>query len=198
MDYAEHDGPRAGATSGAFWPSGPHSSNGVRYADSGRFAPTDWYPDADTGIYPVLDGYPGYQRYAGEPPAPGAHQRPVRPPELDHDPAHLAPVGYLPAHLAPVGYLPARQAPAGYLPVRDELAGSLAAGPPPGRLARLRPDRWILAIGGLAAAVAVIVAFATAGGSTTANTAKTAQTATTRTATTHAVLPGCVWPRAGR
>ena len=33
MDYAEHDGPRAGATGGAFWPSGPHSANGVRYAD---------------------------------------------------------------------------------------------------------------------------------------------------------------------
>jgi hypothetical protein len=188
MDYAEHDGPRAAATSGAFWPSGPHSANGVRYADSGRFPRAGWHPDADTGIYPVLDGYPGHQRFAGEPPAPGAHQRLARPPELDHDQAHLA----------PVGYPPARRAPAGYPPALGELAGFPAAGPPPGRLARLRPDRWILAIGGLAAAVAVIVAFATAGGSTTANTAKTAQTATTRTATTHAVLPGCVWPRAGR
>jgi hypothetical protein len=98
---------------------------------------------------------------------------------LDHDQAHLAPVGYPPARLAPAGYPP----PLG------ELADFTAADPPPGRLARLRPDRWILAIGGLAAAVAVIVAFATAGGSAT-NTAKTAQTATTRIATTHAVLPG--------
>jgi len=82
--------------------------------------------------------------------------------------------------------------------VRREPAGSPTADPPHGRLARLRPDRWILAAGGLAAAVAVIVAFATAGGSATADTAKTAQTATAHTATVRADLPGCIPPRAGR
>ena len=160
---------------------------GEQYADSGRFPPAGWYPDADTGIYPVLDGSAGCQTHAGEPPAPGADSRParptvdrlpVRPPEVDHDPAHPA--------------------PAGYPPMLGELAGSPAAGPPPGRLARLQLDRWILAVGGLAATVAVIVAFATAGGSATADTAKTAQTATARTATARAALPGCVPPRAGR
>jgi hypothetical protein len=156
---------------------------GEQYADSGRFPPTRWYPDADTGIYPVLDGYAGYQMDADEPPAPeadrrsarppGADRRPARPPEVDHDPA--------------------RPAPAGYPRVLSELAGSPAAGPPPGRVARLRPDRWILAVGGLAATVAVIVAFATAGGSAAANTAQPANTATAHTA-----LPGCVPPGAGR
>jgi hypothetical protein len=160
---------------------------GEQYADSGRFPPTGWYPDADTGIYPVLDGSTGYQGYAGEPPAPRVDCRPARPavdrvparpPEVDHDPAHPA--------------------PAGYLPTLGELTGSPAMGPPPGRLARLPLDKWILAVGGLAATVAVIVAFATAGGSATADTAKTAQTATAHTATTRAALPGCVSPRAGR
>jgi hypothetical protein len=150
---------------------------GQQYADSGRFPRAEWYPDADTGTYPVLDGYPGHQGYAGEPPAPAADRRPARPPEVDHDRA--------------------RPVPAGYPLVLRELAGSPAEGPSPGRLARLRPDRWILAGGGLAAMVAVVVAFATAGGSA-ANTAKTAQTATAQTATAHAVLPGCVSPRAGR
>ena len=156
-----------------------------RYADSGRFPRAGWYPDADTGIYPVLDGYAGDQRYAGEPPAPAADHRPARPPELNHDPAYPALAGYLPA--------------------LRELAGSPAAGPPPGRLARLRLDRWILAGGGLAATVAVLVAFATADGSAAANNAKTADTAksahtvmTAQTETARAALSGCVSPAAGR
>jgi hypothetical protein len=41
------------------------------------------------------------------------------------------------------------------------------------RLARLRPDRWIIAGGGHAAAVAVVIAFATAGTSTAARPATT-------------------------
>ena len=140
-----------------------------RYADSGRFPGAGCYPDADTGIYRVLDGYAGYQRYAGEPPAPAADRGPARPLEVNHDPAHPAP------------------------------AGSPAAGPPPGRLARLRLDRWIVAGGGLAATVAVLVAFATAGGSAASNTAKTADTVmTAQTATARAALSGCVSPGAGR
>ena len=134
-----------------------------RYADSGRFPRAGWYPDADTGIYTVLDGYGGDQRYAGEPPAPAADHRPARPPELNHDPAYPAPAGYLPAR--------------------------------PGRL----PG------GGLAATVAVLVAFATADGSAAANNAKTADTAksahtvmTAQTETARAALSGCVSPWAGR
>ena len=160
---------------------------GEQYADSGRFPPTAWYPDADTGIYPVLGGYADYPGYAGEPPAPEADRRPARPAGADR----------LPARPPEVDHDPARSAPAGYPPSHREPAGS-PADPPPGRLARLRPDRWILAAGGLAATVAVIVAFATAGGSATANTAKPAHTSTAHTSTARAAPPGCVSPRAGR
>ena len=195
MGYEAHDGPGPDTARAlpAFrrYADAVRDSNGVRYADAiryadsgslpdrarpapaGRFPRAGWYPDADTGIYPVLDGYPGCQGYAGEPPAAGADRQPAGPPEIAHDPAHPAPAGD----------------PA----VRTELAGSPAAGPQPGRLARLRPDRWIVACGGLAATVAVVVAFATAGGSPTANTARTAQTAPA-----HAALPGCASPGAGR
>jgi hypothetical protein len=60
------------------------------------------------------------------------------------------------------------------------------------QLARLRLDRWLIAGGSLAAAVAVIIAFATAGGS-----AVTRGTGTAQTGTTHAVQPACVSPATG-
>ena len=61
------------------------------------------------------------------------------------------------------------------------------------QLARLRLDRWLIAGGSLAAAVAVIIAFATAGGS-----AATPRSGTAQTGTTHAVQPACVSPGTGR
>jgi hypothetical protein len=57
------------------------------------------------------------------------------------------------------------------------------------QLRRLRPDRLVLAGGSLAAAAAVAIAFATAGGSATLPP---------RTAATHATQPACVSPAAGR
>jgi hypothetical protein len=58
------------------------------------------------------------------------------------------------------------------------------------RLYRLRPDRLVLAGGSLAAAAAVAIAFATAGGSATQ--------LPPRTAATHAAQPACVSPAPGR
>jgi hypothetical protein len=57
------------------------------------------------------------------------------------------------------------------------------------QLYRLRPDRLVLAGGSLAAAAAVAIAFATAGGSATLPP---------RTAATHAAVPACVSPASGR
>jgi hypothetical protein len=57
------------------------------------------------------------------------------------------------------------------------------------RLGRLRPDRLVLAGGSLAAAAAVAIAFATAGGSATIPP---------RTTATHAAQPACVSPAQGR
>jgi hypothetical protein len=60
------------------------------------------------------------------------------------------------------------------------------------QLARLRLDRWLIAGGSLAAAVAVIAAFLTAGGSGAAPGYRTAQTGTT-----HVAQPVCVSPAPG-
>jgi hypothetical protein len=60
------------------------------------------------------------------------------------------------------------------------------------QLARLRLDRWLIAGGSLAALVAVIVAFAVAGGS-----AATRGSGTAQTGATHAGQPACVSPATG-
>lgn len=180
MEYGEHDGPGA-SSAWAFRRPGPANADGVRYADSGllpdrtlpagdgrpdggtcsrggghvpadgRFPRVAWYPDADTGTYPVLDWHAGYERYAGD--------RSARP---------GAPAGERPLTRPYAGPADPRQA----RPADDAIEPPLTA-----RLSRLRPDRWILAGGSLAAAVAVVVAFATAGGSTAPVPAKAGQPA---------------------
>ena len=186
MGYEDHEDPGADATR-AFRALRPPSVDGVRYADSGRLPDSGrrpdggnisdgnrspragWHPDTDTGTYPVLDWYAGYEGYAddqpGQPQAPAEERSFTRPYARPADPWAAPPSGHGPGKTGP----------------------SLAA-----RLARLRPDRWVLAGGGLVATVAVIVAFATAGGSTVTPGARTAQTATT-----HSVQPACVSPAVG-
>lgn len=188
MEYGEHDRPGTSAT-GAFRRPGPANADGVRYADSGslpdrtlpaddalpgdggarsrvgghvpadgRFPRVAWYPDADTGSYPVLDWRAGYERYAdalsAQPRAAAGERSLTRPYAGPADPRQARPAG-------------------------DVIESPLAA-----RLSRLRPDRWILAGGSLAAAVAVVVAFATAGGSSAPVPAKAGQ-------------PACVSPAPG-
>jgi hypothetical protein len=65
------------------------------------------------------------------------------------------------------------------------------------RIAWLRLDRWLIAVGSLAAAVAVIVAFATAGGSAATRGSGTRGSGTAQTGTTHGVQPACVSPATG-
>ena len=204
MGYPDHgEDPEADAT-GAFRAFRPSSADGIQYADSGRlpdgrlpdgrlpdgrlpdgrrwaaggnvpdeggFPQAGWYPDADTGTgtYPLLDWYAGYERYSGE--------QPGRPQAAAGEHPFTRPY-VRPAD--PWDALPPENAP-------GTTWSSLAV-----RLSRLRPDRWVLAGGGLAAAVAVIVAFATAGGSTATPAARTAQTATT-----HSVQPACASPVPG-
>jgi hypothetical protein len=155
--------------------------------------------DAETGTYPVLDRYAGYERFAGEPsaqpeaagerPFTRVYARPADPRRArlpgDDDQRRTGRRGQPPA-----GRYPAESARAGYpaeLPRPDcPAVGYPAAAGLGSRLAGLRADRWIIAGGSLAATVAVVVAFATAGGSATAHPA------TTRTAATHVTQPACV------
>lgn len=77
---------------------------------------------------------------------------------------------------------------------RADLAGQEFGVPSPrARIARLHPDRWILAIGSIAAAVTFVAAVAAAGGSTTQGRA-----VVPGAVVTPAVQPGCVFPTSGR
>ncbi len=156
--------PRAGTADG-----------GVRGPDEspGPFPRAERYPDTDTGSYPAGDWYAGYERYAGE-----RHKRAGQP---DED-------SFKRVYARPADPREPRPPAAGYPMADDPGQASLA-----GRLTRLRPDRWIIAGGSLAAAVAVVVAFVMAGGS-----AATSGTRTGQTGTMHAAQPACVSPAPGR
>jgi hypothetical protein len=247
MGCAEHDDLEADATR-AFRVFRPPSADGIRYADSGSLPegapppdddrlpkgappPDDSrLPDADTGTFPVLDWYAGYERYADdqsgqsqagaeEPSFTRAYARPADPrqappsshdqdpptshdqdpptshdqdPPTSHDQDPWS-RGSRPAALPPLTDLASAQLPpADFASDRHSLGEHAQELPLAARLARLRPDRWILAGGGLAATVAVIVAFTTAGGSTATPGARTAQTATL-----HTIQPACVSPVPG-
>ncbi len=156
------------------------ADGGGWYADGGG-----WYADGEAGANPAGanpaganlagDRYAGYERYAGE--------RAGQPWTPDED-RFLTRVYATPADPREV-------------PPDDDQGGRRAAGPPAGsslvsRLARLRLDRWLIAVGSLAAAVAVIAAFVTAGGSAAAP-----GPSMTQTGTTHAAQPACVSPAPG-
>jgi hypothetical protein len=283
MGYADHDDPGADAPGefGAFRAVHHEDADGIRYADSGvlpddglrpgdvprpdgdrvadggRFPGAGSRADSDTGVYPVIDWYAGYEgfagdqagdrptaapRTAGEQPFRRVYARPADPrgaPSSGGEPGGMRDHGRRPTAGYPdapprAGYV-GRPPRAGYpdelpfpgypdeLPIAgylselpipgypDELpiAGYLSELPIPGypdessladypaevtlarRLAGLRPDRWIIAGGGLAAAVAVTIAFATAGGSTAT------RPATTPSATGHVTPPACVSPAPG-
>jgi hypothetical protein len=178
-------------------------------------------PDADTGVYPVIDWYAGYERFAGdqagdqptaaprtagEQPFTRVYARPANPREASSpggEPGWMRDLGRRPAagypddppRAAYTGRPPRAGYPdelpiAGY-PGESSLADYPADVTPARRLARLRPDRWIIAGGGLAAAVATAIAFATAGGSTAT------RPPTTQSATGHVTQPACVSPAPG-
>jgi hypothetical protein len=241
MGYADHDDPGADAPGafGAFRAVHHENADDIRYADSGAPPGDGLRPDADTGAYPVIDWYAGYERFpgdqagdrptaaprtAGEQPFTRVYARPADPRGASSpggEPGWMRDHGRRPAAGYPddpprTGYA-GRPPRAGYAgrPPRAGYAGQPPrAGYPdelpiagyPGessladypaevtlarRLARLRPDRWIIAGGGLAAAVAVAIAFATAGGSTAT------RPATTQSATGHVTQPACVSPAPG-
>jgi len=147
------------------------------YPDRGAESPDrgGWYPDGDD-TSPAVDWYAGYEQYAGE--------RAGQAPE---------PAGE--RFLTRVYARPAdpRQEPPDGDPERPPLADYPAMSSLIRQLARLRLDRWLIAVGSLAAAVAVIIAFATSGGS-----AATPRSGTAQTGTTHAAQPVCVSPGTGR
>lgn len=198
----------------------PHPDSG-RVADGGRFPGAGSRPDADTGVYPVIDWYAGYERFpgdqagdrvaaaprtAGEQPFTRVYARPADPRGASSpggEPGWMRDHGRRPAAGYPddpprAGYA-GRPPRAGYpdeLPIAGYPGESSLADYPAEvtlarRLARLRPDRWIIAGGGLAAAVAVTIAFATAGGSTAT------RPPTTQSATGHVTQPACVSPAPG-
>ena len=156
---------------GEFFPRGAaYPDRGAGYPDRGAR-----YPDRD-GTSPAVDWYAGYEQYAGE--------RAGQAPE---------PAGE--RFLTRVYARPAdpRQEPPDGDPERPPLADYPAMSSLIRQLARLRLDRWLIAVGSLAAAVAVIIAFATSGGS-----AATPRSGTAQTGTTHAAQPVCVSPGTGR
>lgn len=212
--------------------SGVPPDDGLRPGDvprpgGGRVAGGDRFPgagsraDADTGVYPVIDWYAGYERFAGgqagdqptaaplaagEQPFRRVYARPADPRGASSpggEPGRMRDHGRRPAAGYPdappragyagrpprVGY-PDELPIAGY-PGESSLADYPADVTLARRLARLRPDRWIIAGGGLAAAVAVAIAFATAGGSTAT------RPPTTQSATGHVTQPACVSPAPG-
>lgn len=189
--------PRARTRASGLLPDGAPLPDGGRGRDPGAGSRAD----AETGMYPALDRYAGYERFAGEPSAQpeAARERPftrvyARPadPRRARRPGdeHQRRTG---RHgQPPAGRYPAESARASY-PAESPRPDCPAAGYPAAaglgfRLARLRADRWIIAGGSLAATVAVVVAFVTAGGSAAAHPA------TTRTAATHVIQPACVSP----
>jgi hypothetical protein len=193
MGYADHDDPGADAPGafGAFRVVHHESADGIRYADSGvlPYVDSGVPPDAGTGVYPVIDWYAGYERFAGD----QAGDRPTAAPRMageqpfrrvyarPADPWEASSSGGEPGWMRDHGRRPGESSLADY-PAQVTLAR---------RLAGLRPDRWIIAGGGLAAAVAVTIAFATAGGSTAT------RPATTQSATGHVTPPACVSPAPG-
>jgi hypothetical protein len=165
------------------------ADDGGRVAGGGRFPGAGSRADADTGAYPVIDWYAGYERFAGD----QAGDRPTAAPRMageqpfrrvyarPADPWEASSSGGEPGWMRDHGRRPGESSLADY-PAQVTLAR---------RLAGLRPDRWIIAGGGLAAAVAVTIAFATAGGSTAT------RPATTQSATGHVTPPACVSPAPG-
>jgi hypothetical protein len=169
------------------------------YPDRGAESPDrgGWYPDRD-GTAPAVDWYAGYEQYAGEragqAPEPAGERFLTRVYARPADPRQGLPDGN-PGR--PPDGNPGRPPDddTERLPLADYPAMSSLIR----RLARLRLDRWLIAGGSLAAAVAVIVAFATAGGSGAMprGTAATPGSGTAQTGTTHVVQPVCVSPGTG-
>jgi hypothetical protein len=210
--FAESGGDAEGSASDAFPPVGAYSGEGFPAAGQDVAG--------DTGDYPMDDWYAGYEQYAGEEDdRPGqrrtaaeeetlvrTYARPADPREAAGFAGQPSVTGQPPAAGQPTGdRLDGGHQDGGY---QDELSladyadrSSLA-----GRIVRLRPDRWLIAGGGLAAATAVVVAFVMAGGSGSAampgSAARpgsgTAQTATMQSAAAHASPPVCVTPAPGR
>ena len=151
-------------------------TGGVEFFPRGGVYPDrgGWYPDGDD-TSPAVDWYAGYERYAGEQAGQATEAAGER---------FLTRVYARPAD--------PRQGPPDDDPGRAPLADHPAMASLIRQLARLRLDRWLIAGGSLAAAVAVIIAFATAGGS-----ADTPRSGTAQTGTTHVVQPACVSPAAG-
>lgn len=123
-----------------------------------------WQPDMDTGAYPIIRGDTGGEAsgYADS----GAN-------------GYAGGAGWGEDCLGPFGQAD--------LPGQDFGVPSLRA-----RMARLHPDRWILAIGSMAAAVTFVAAVAAAGGSTTQGRAVVPGAVVTQ-----AAQPGCVFPTSG-
>jgi len=151
-------------------------TGGVEFFPRGGVYPDrgGWYPDGDD-TSPAVDWYAGYERYAGEQAGQDTEAAGER---------FLTRVYARPAD--------PRQGPPDDDPGRASLADYPAMASLIRQLARLRLDRWLIAGGSLAAAVAVIIAFATAGGS-----AATRGSGTAQTGSTHAVQPACVSPATG-
>lgn len=221
MGYADHEGPRADST-GMFGALHHESADGVQYADSGVL-PAAPHPgeaprlgetprrdtgsrlDADTGTYPVLDRYAGYERsgddraivhheVAGDRPFNRVYARPA-------DPGRTRPPGEVYGGTRDRGWRPAAGYPNEVAPPAEAMSGEVTPTHVTltRRLAGLRPDRWVIAAGSLAAAVAVVVAFATAGGSpATSGGASVTRPATTHTAAARVTQPACVSPAPGR
>src|SRR5579875_3872816 len=171
--------------------------------------------DTGTSAYPVIDRYGDCERFAGnqaaaapqatrEAPqatreAPQAtREAPQATREQPFTRVYARPADPWQARLPGDGQKRARhrgrhRGPAIGYPAEPTRGGYSAAGYPYAvalsrRMARLRPDRWIVVGGSLAAAAAVIVAFVTSGGSA----------ATTRTATVHVAQSACASPVPGR
>jgi len=172
-DFKDTSDPTGG---GEFSPRGEFFPRGGGYPDRGGGYPDrgGWYPDGDD-TSPAVDWYAGYERYAGEQAGQATEAAGER---------FLTRVYARPAD--------PRQGPPDDDPGRAPLADYPAMASLIRQLARLRLDRWLIAGGSLAAAVAVIIAFATAGGS-----AATRGSGTAQTGSTHAVQPACVSPATG-
>jgi hypothetical protein len=205
------DGPRladAPRPDGDWFPDGAQIRDHGRFADGGRFPGAGSRADADTGVYPVIDRYAGYERLtgdqAGDRPTAAPGQQPfTRVYARPADPWEASSSGREPGWTRDHGRRPAAGYPdssrTGHSddPSRGGWPEDLSRGGYPAevtlgrRLAGLRLDRWIIAGGGLAAAVAVVIAFATTGGSTAI------RPATTQSATAHVTQPACTTPRTG-
>ena len=131
-----------------------------------------WQPDMDTGAYPIIRGAGGEgSGYAGGEGSGGAG---------GEGSGGAGGEGSEEDYPDPFGRTG--------VPGQEFGVPSLRA-----RIARLHPDRWILAIGSMAAAVTFVAAVAAAGGSTTQGRA-----VVPGAVVAPAAAPGCVFPASGR